>query len=140
MTCCVLGCADSSQALEPLAPYSWPKQEVQFPDAHSTCVFPPLRAPEVSDPAGPFVPELPPPESAGAIVCPGSLENLPPGNEPLQPMEQFIPDLLISPHMLPCKDPPPRFCTVLLPGGGLLACRRAQPTSSPSPRLPLYSA
>ncbi|XP_019399375.1 PREDICTED: interferon regulatory factor 5 [Crocodylus porosus] len=100
--------ADPSQAPEPLAPYSWPKQEVQFPDAHSNCVFPPLGALEVSDPAGPpagpFIPELPPPEPAGAIPCPGSLENLPPGNEPLQPMEQFIPDLLISPHMLPLTD------------------------------------
>nr|XP_008172295.1 interferon regulatory factor 5 [Chrysemys picta bellii] len=50
--------------------------------------------------------ELPAQSPAGSMPLegPGSLQNLPPGDVSLQPMEQFIPDLLISPHMLPLTD------------------------------------
>lgn len=105
--------------MEPLPSYVWPKQEVQYPNACGNGSFPPLGTqellhPDVSAPppptAGAFAAgELPAQNPAGSMPLggPGSLQNLPPADVSLQPMEQFIPDLLISPHMLPCKTPLP---------------------------------
>ncbi|CAM2098746.1 unnamed protein product [Caretta caretta] len=107
---------DGSQGVEPLPSYVWPKQEVQYPSACGNGSFPPLGTqellhPDVSAPPPPTVGaftagELPAQNPTGSMPLggPGSLQNLPPADVSLQPMEQFIPDLLISPHMLPLTD------------------------------------
>lgn len=82
----------------PIAPYSLPKEGVKWPPALQPSVGlgppapdPNLLAPPSGNPAG-FRQLLP--------------EDLEPG--PLAPSqappEQLLPDLLISPHMLPCKN------------------------------------
>lgn len=68
-----------------MAPYPLPEEDVKWP------------------------PTLPPPVEVGPApgdptafgeILPEVLPSLP------QAGEQLLPDLLISPHMLPCKDPP----------------------------------
>ncbi|XP_029471694.1 interferon regulatory factor 5 [Rhinatrema bivittatum] len=107
--------SDSGHSTDnPPPPYMWIKPELPF---SSPCVnepFHPMGQPQLVHPAAP-----PPPSSVNfagvelqpqAVAVPGSIGELPapgtlpPGDGPLQPMVQLIPDLLISPHMLPLTD------------------------------------
>ncbi|XP_025033055.1 interferon regulatory factor 5 isoform X2 [Python bivittatus] len=114
--------ADPSHPAEPLPPYPWLKQETLYPNPCGNGTFPHLAHPEVGPvppapaPVGAFVVGGEPPapnfaESAGqmplvpeGMAMPGTLEPLSEGGCPGAPMEQFIPNLLISPHMLPLTD------------------------------------
>ncbi|XP_067391090.1 interferon regulatory factor 5 [Emydura macquarii macquarii] len=123
-----LSIADPAQGVEPVSSYAWLKQEVQYPNPCGNRAFPALGHQELLLPDG----AVPPPPPAGAFVAggelppqsiadpagslalaalvpgnvggPGGLQDLPPEDLPLQPMDQFIPNLLISPHMLPLTD------------------------------------
>lgn len=82
----------------PIAPYSLPKEDIKWPPTLQPPVGlgppapdPNLLAPPSGNPAG-FRQLLP------EVLETGSLAP----NQP--PTEQLLPDLLISPHMLPCKD------------------------------------
>uniref|UniRef100_A0A8D2ITI4 Interferon regulatory factor 5 n=1 Tax=Varanus komodoensis TaxID=61221 RepID=A0A8D2ITI4_VARKO len=117
--------ADASHGAEPLPAFSWLKREALYPSACGNESFPQLAHPEVPvvppapHPVGPFavgaepaVPGFPEPAHGmpleplgpGNMAMPGDLEPLPPGGCPVVPVEQFIPNLLISPHMLPLTD------------------------------------
>jgi interferon regulatory factor 5 len=82
-----------------MAPYSLPKEDVKWPPA----LQPPVGiGPPVSDPS-----LLVPPHGTSADfgqLPPEVLEPEPLGNSLSAVGEQLLPDLLISPHMLPCKD------------------------------------
>lgn len=82
----------------PIAPYSLPKEDTKWPPALQPPIGlgppapdPNLLAPPSGNPAG-FRQLLP------EVLEPGPLASSQP------PTEQLLPDLLISPHMLPCKD------------------------------------
>lgn len=85
----------------PMAPYL-PKEDVKWPPALQPPVGlgPPAPAPNL------LVPPHGDPAGFGHLL-PGVLPNLEPGplDASLPPAEQLLPDLLISPHMLPCKEP-----------------------------------
>lgn len=88
-----------------LPPYPWPKEEPPF---GSGCPLGPFAPPpptllpgEVGGTHG--TSELPPAALAETGPPLGTLG--PPAACPLAPMENVIPNLLISPHMLPRKDP-----------------------------------
>ncbi|XP_062990692.1 interferon regulatory factor 5 isoform X2 [Elgaria multicarinata webbii] len=116
---------DPNHSGEPLPPYPWLKQEVLYSSACGNRSFP-----HVAHQEGPVAPPPPPPMGAfavggdpaaasfaepagrmplaplgpGNMAVPGELQALPPGGCPVVPIEQFIPNLLISPHMLPLTD------------------------------------
>ncbi|XP_061493996.1 interferon regulatory factor 5 isoform X2 [Rhineura floridana] len=117
--------ADPAHGVEPLPPYPWLKQEVLFSNACGNGSFPHLAHPDV--PVGPpppppvsafavggepSAPNFPEPDSSmplaplvpGTLAMQAELEALPQRGCLVTPMEQFIPDLLISPHMLPLTD------------------------------------
>ncbi|XP_074840323.1 interferon regulatory factor 5 [Carettochelys insculpta] len=97
--------ADPSQGAEPLPPYAWPKQEASYPTPCGSSSFTLLPPAGAAAPTGPFAApgKLPVPSPGGSLPL-AALPDLPPADEALQPMEQFVPDLLISPHMLPLTD------------------------------------
>ncbi|XP_075780919.1 interferon regulatory factor 5 isoform X1 [Pelodiscus sinensis] len=112
----MLTIADPSQGAETLPAYVWPKQEAPYTPPCGNGPFAPLGPQELLHPDG----GVPPPPAAGAFAAGGELAAqspaesmplasllpgpLPPEDTAVQPMEQFIPDLLISPHMLPLTD------------------------------------
>ncbi|XP_053110289.1 interferon regulatory factor 5 isoform X2 [Hemicordylus capensis] len=109
--------ADPARGVEPLPPYPWLKQEVLYSSSCGNGAFPHLAPPDVPvappapRPAGAFVvggespaPSFAEPPGPGNVPMPRDLEPLPQGACPVVPMEQFIPNLLISPHMLPLTD------------------------------------
>ncbi|KAJ6651534.1 hypothetical protein lerEdw1_020869 [Lerista edwardsae] len=117
--------ADPTHGVDPLPPYPWMKQEVLYSSSCSSGSFPHLAHQDV-----PVARPPPPPVSAFTVggeasaanfadssariqlapIIPGNLaasadlDSLPQGDCPVAPMEQFIPNLLISPHMLPLTD------------------------------------
>nr|XP_034984518.1 interferon regulatory factor 5 [Zootoca vivipara] len=112
--------ADPSHGAEPLPPYPWLKQEALYPGACANGSFPHvarMNVPPPPPPVGAFAvggepaapnfaePARGMPLVPGDVPMSADLEPLRPGGCPVAPMEQFIPDLLISPHMLPRKDP-----------------------------------
>lgn len=87
----------------PMAPYSLPKEDVKWPPTLQPPVVlgppapdPSLLGPTPGNPAGfgELLPEVLPSLQPGPLAA-----SLPPTGE------QLLPDLLISPHMLPRKDP-----------------------------------
>uniref|UniRef100_A0A8D0GQC3 Interferon regulatory factor 5 n=1 Tax=Sphenodon punctatus TaxID=8508 RepID=A0A8D0GQC3_SPHPU len=118
--------ADSTHGPELPAPYVWPKQEVPYPSSCGNRLFPHMggQDPGVAPPPPPSTGAFAagaefsvqtiadPAVAAGgsmALGVPGSLETLPPEHCPVTPMDQCIPNLLISPHMLPLTDLEIRF-------------------------------
>uniref|UniRef100_A0A8I3WYM7 Interferon regulatory factor 5 n=1 Tax=Callithrix jacchus TaxID=9483 RepID=A0A8I3WYM7_CALJA len=109
-----------------MPPYSLPKENVKWPP---TLQLPTLQPPVVLGPPAPDPSPLAPPLSNPAgfrellpeVLEPGPLDaSLPPADE------QLLPDLLISPHMLPLTDleikfqyrgRPPRALTISNPHG-----------------------
>lgn len=93
----------SVEAVQPgpsMAPYSLPKEDVKWPPTLQPPVVlgPPAPNPNLMGPApayGELIPEVLPSLQHGALAA-----SLPPPAS-----EQLLPDLLISPHMLPRKDP-----------------------------------
>ncbi|XP_060135245.1 interferon regulatory factor 5 [Zootoca vivipara] len=111
--------ADPSHGAEPLPPYPWLKQEALYPGACANGSFPHvarMNVPPPPPPVGAFAvggepaapnfaePARGMPLVPGDVPMSADLEPLRPGGCPVAPMEQFIPDLLISPHMLPLTD------------------------------------
>ncbi|KAK9400290.1 interferon regulatory factor 5 [Crotalus adamanteus] len=111
--------ADPSHVAEPLPPYPWLKQETLYSNPCAKGTFPHLEVgpvPPAPAPVGAFAVGGEPPvpsfaESASrmslvpeSMSMPGGLAPLPQGECPVAPVEQFIPNLLISPHMLPLTD------------------------------------
>ncbi|XP_069738408.1 interferon regulatory factor 5 isoform X2 [Phaenicophaeus curvirostris] len=92
---------DTQHGGDLLPPYPWPKEEPPFSGGCPLAPFappPPVLLPgEVGGTHGP--PELP----STALTKPGP-SLAPPAACPLVPTEQVIPNLLISPHMLPLTD------------------------------------
>lgn len=95
-------CVEAVQPGPPLAPYSLPEED-KWPRTLQPPVVlgppapdPSLLGPAPSDPAGfgELLPEVLPNLQHGPLAA-----SLPPTGE------QLLPDLLISPHMLPRKDP-----------------------------------
>nr|XP_033815604.1 interferon regulatory factor 5 [Geotrypetes seraphini]XP_033815605.1 interferon regulatory factor 5 [Geotrypetes seraphini] len=111
--------ADSGHSTDNSAPpYMWIKSEVPF---SSSCVNEPFPHMSHLSLVHPNINTIPPPPSSVSfpgvdlqpqnvalpdIAVPGRIETLPApeGGPMLQPMDQLIPDLLISPHMLPLTD------------------------------------
>ncbi|KAM6096837.1 interferon regulatory factor 5 [Chlamydotis macqueenii] len=87
-----------------LPPYPWPEEEPHFAGGCPVGSFapppPPLLPGEVGGTHG--TPELPPAALAKTGPPLGTLG--PPATCPLAPVENVIPNLLISPHMLPLTD------------------------------------
>lgn len=105
----------------PVAPYSLPKEEVKWPPALQPPVVlgppapnPSLLGPTPGNPAGfgELLPEVLPSLQPGPLAA-----GLPPTGE-----QQLLPDLLISPHMLPRKDPQEGWAEESGPGG--LVCKK----------------
>nr|XP_020668108.1 interferon regulatory factor 5 isoform X1 [Pogona vitticeps] len=109
--------ADPVHRREPPPPYPWLKQEAPHPSTCGNGPFPQLAHPELpilTSPspfavAGrePVVPPFPAEPAvqmglpSGNLAVPGELEPVPQGS---CPMDHSIPNLLISPHMLPLTD------------------------------------
>ncbi|KAK4831935.1 hypothetical protein QYF61_020312 [Mycteria americana] len=95
---------DTQHGGDLLPPYPWPKEDPPFGSGCPPGPFappPPALLPgEVGGTHG--TPELPPAALAEAGPPLGTLG--PPAACPLAPMEHVIPNLLISPHMLPLTD------------------------------------
>lgn len=87
----------------PMAPYSLPKEEAKWPP---TLQPPVVLGPPAPDPS--LLGPAPADSTAFGELLPEALPSLPPGPlaAGLPPAgEQLLPDLLISPHMLPRKNP-----------------------------------
>ncbi|KAL8222542.1 UNVERIFIED_CONTAM: Interferon regulatory factor 5 [Gekko kuhli] len=103
-------------AVEPLPPYPWLKQEVSYTRSCANGPFSHLGHPDVPGVSPPPPPVGPPAafaETAGrmplAPLVPGAVEPLPQVVCAVAPVEHCIPNLLISPHMLPLTDLEIRF-------------------------------
>ncbi|XP_038608369.1 interferon regulatory factor 5 [Tachyglossus aculeatus] len=107
-----------------MQPYPWLKHELKWPPGYE----PPLGL--GPSPAAAAALALPPGPPAGfGELLPGGLPGLEPGplgSNPAPPAEQLLPDLLVSPHMLPLTDleikfqyrgRPPRALTISNPHG-----------------------
>ncbi|XP_060086543.1 interferon regulatory factor 5-like, partial [Heteronotia binoei] len=114
-----LNIADSGHVVEPRPPYPWLKQEIPYRHSCANGPFPHLGPQEVPG-VSPPPPSVGPPsafaaggESAApnfaetasrmplAPLVPGAAEALPQAVCAIASAEHWIPDLLISPHMLP---------------------------------------
>lgn len=109
--------ADPGHTVESLPLYPWVKQEVFYPGSCTNRPFPhlgPQDVPGVSSPPPPirppstFMAREEPAETAGSMLLaplvPRAVEPLPQAVCAVAPMEHCIPNLLISPHMLPLTD------------------------------------
>ncbi|XP_006861181.1 PREDICTED: interferon regulatory factor 5 isoform X1 [Chrysochloris asiatica] len=113
-----LNITETAQPAHPMVPYSVPKEELKWPPTLQPPVMP-----------GPSAPEstvlVPPPNNSAGFE---DLRSLEPGAQvaSLPPPSEQLPDLLISPHMLPLTDleikfqyrgRPPRAHTISNPQG-----------------------